>query len=113
METQKQTEQRWGYNHERLYYLNLSNGAKLYVNVSCGVISYDDIRNKKYLEFASFDRETSDVTADVSIVDGVKTETKTVTAPQKILDNKDLFLNAPGLSRPARTLAHIIFEAIG
>lgn len=116
METEKQREQKWSYRDNNGYYLNLSDGVSLFVDVSSALLGYNDEKrlhiNRQYIETAQFERETGDVKADIitKSMYGPKTvETKLL---PKILEHKDLFLKAPGLSNPARTLAHIIFEAL-
>lgn len=111
METQKQTEQKWQYSPKmEMYFFTLPDYAHLSVDVSFGIISYQG--KNEYTEIAQFDRKTGDVTADVSTKDMFGTKTEPTITPQKITNNKDAFLKAPGLSNHARTLAHIIFEAL-
>ena len=110
METQKCSDQKWQYNpSNRYYYLNLPDGSN--ISVERRTLSYND-QSKKYLEFAWFDRATGDVTADVCTQDMFGSKRVETNSPPKIVEHKDLFLKAPGLSKPARTLAHIIFEAL-
>src|SRR3989344_4507353 len=81
--------------------LNLPDGSN--ISVERRTLSYND-QSKKYLEFAWFDRATGDVTADVCTQDMFGSKRVETNSPPKIVEHKDLFLKAPGLSKPARTL---------